>query len=116
MNNAYYTRENMGNGNFKTSPEGKVKVIAYAQAEDIHNFKTTGQLNYRGQPIIVHPETGERIKNKPINDFDKCFEVENVSWSFTGIDKHGKATEFKTASSTREREFRKENQNFYTFS
>jgi hypothetical protein len=107
-----YTRDDMGNGQSQ-----KQRFEYFGPKFNAHNFTTNGTRNVRGQLIMFNPETGQRIFNRPTKKIDDCFEIENISWMFSGVDKStGKLTDFKTASAGRERQFRSENAAFYVFS
>lgn len=115
MNKHFYSRSNMGNGNFKTATEPK--IISQPNLDDTwKTYQATGELDYRGRAVLVDPDTGKRYKHKPNGKFNDAFDVEVVSWTFAGIDRTGKVTEFKTASGERERQYRSEMKNEYIFS
>jgi hypothetical protein len=69
--------------------------------------------DFRGRKMVF--KDGKRVLHRPKKQIEDCFQVENVSWSFSGTDKTGKQTDFKTASATREREFRQENKHLFLF-
>lgn len=78
---------------------------------DDKNFDLRGRvrvLNMKGKPVSLY---------KPTKTIEACFEIETISWHFTGVEiRTGAVIEFKTASGTREREFRREHQGIYIFS
>lgn len=85
----------------------------YGPKGSTSTFGTNGDKDYRGRLITF--KDGKRRFHRPTKKIENCFEIETISWSFTGTDKAGKQTEFKTASATREREFRQENKHLYSF-
>lgn len=58
----------------------------------------------------------DRENNKGLQVIETLFEIENISWEFQGVDKKTGVTKtFQTASGNREREYKKQLADTYTF-
>ncbi|MEO7016537.1 MAG: hypothetical protein ABI067_08330 [Leifsonia sp.] len=62
----------------------------YGPKGSTSTFGTNGDKDYRGRLITF--KDGKRRFHRPTKKIENCFEIETISWSFTGTDKAGKQT------------------------